>query len=63
MSIVQAIPNKSVMSDQLLDSFGEKIYLWKNLVTDKRKSTNWVNRIYKDSIFHDLWMIFTMPLN
>jgi hypothetical protein len=53
-TIQNAIPNKLFVGSALPASF-----FWKNIVIEKRVSTNWIQRLYKESIVHDFWTVLT----
>ena len=36
-------------------------YTWDNLIISQRQTTNWVKKMHKGSILHDLWLLLTSP--
>lgn len=62
--MIQAITKNSLISDKLFTGSEVKInYLWKNLITEKQFSTNWISRLYQKSIFYDLWLLLSSPIS
>ncbi len=63
MNSKQVIKGKSSMSGGLyLGSPISATHLWKNLITEKRTSATWVNKLYKGSIFDSFWSVLSSPV-
>lgn len=64
MNTIQISPNSSVMPGNLF--FGPPArtgYIWKNLVIEKRISMNWAHKLFKGSIFHAFWTVWSSPVS
>lgn len=64
MSTIKTISSNAFTSDNIFieSPVGER-YLWKNLIIEKRISTNWIYEIYKSSILHDLILVLFSPVS
>lgn len=63
MNTVQAISNKSVLQNKLLfGSSGNTGYLWENLAIERRASPNWLDKMYKGSVFDAFWTVLSSPV-
>jgi len=63
MNAIQVISKESFVPDSLfMGSPFRTGYLWKNIVIEKRISTNWAYRMYKGSIFDSFWSVLISPV-
>jgi hypothetical protein len=56
--------NTVAIQSELFSGSGlPKNYFWKNMAIEKRSSTNWLQRLYKESPVKDFWSVLTSRIN
>lgn len=64
MKTIQAISKNIFLPNKLL--LGSSVrtgLLWRNLITEKRISRNWLYKLYKGTVLHDFWLLLSSPVN
>ena len=60
---IRANSNESFVVNNLsFDSPSHTDYFWKNLIIEKRMSMNLVDKLYKGSVLHAFWSIWSSPI-
>lgn len=63
MDNIKSISKKLPIQDKLLmGSLVHTNYMWSNLIIEKRKSVNWVDKLYKGSVLNAFWLVFSSPI-
>lgn len=63
MSTIQTISSEALLSDRIfLGSSVRTNYLWKNLIIEKRVSSNFIHKLYKNSLVHAFWSVLSSPV-
>jgi len=64
MNTAQAISGNAFVADRLFTGSSMRTnYLWKNLVTEKRMSINWLGKLYNGSILDSFWTVLSSSVN
>lgn len=63
MNLIHSIPINSFITDKIsVGSEENTSYLWNNLIIEEQIQASWVDRLYKDSVFHDFWSVLSSPV-
>jgi hypothetical protein len=60
MNAIQIILKDSIIPKRLFfGSPAQENYMWNNLVIEKHSSVNWLQILFKGSIFDDFWILLS----
>lgn len=64
MNNTQSIPSGTISQNDAFIGFTPKTsYQWNNLIIEKQVSINWLDELYKESIFYGFWKVLTSPVS
>lgn len=64
INTTQAISGNSFAAGRLFSESPVRAnYLWKNLITEKRISLNWLDKMYKGSVLDAFWTVLSSPIS